>query len=73
MIKFKSNITWSISDKEKAKFYKVGILRLRSKSPKGILQINAEDIPHGFSVLDFIEFLVDNGIVIRHIRKPRYK
>ena len=54
-------IKWRVLDIDKAKEAKLEIIDINKET--AFLKLNLRDIPAGFSVVDYIEFILDNGIV----------
>ena len=54
-------IKWRILDIDKAKEARLEVIDIDKKT--AFLKLNLRDIPVGFSVIDYIEFILNNGIV----------
>lgn len=55
-------IKWRVLDIDKAKEAKLEVISINKET--AFLKLNLRDIPAGFSVVDYIEFILDNGIVL---------
>lgn len=56
-------LRWQIKDIDKANEAKVRVIELGHEI--SFLEINVQDIPKGWTILDWIECLLDNGIIFR--------
>ena len=54
--------SWEILKKDEAELLRIKILHA---DEDGFLCINVEDIPNGLSIEDFIDNIIDKGIVIQ--------
>lgn len=54
-------IKWRILDIDRAKEARLEVINIDKET--AFLKLNLRDIPAGFSVVDYIEFILNNGIV----------
>ena len=62
-------IKWRITDIEKAKEAKLELLDINDETT--FLRINLQDIPKEFTVIEYIEMILNNGIVFVNRNEER--
>ena len=62
-------IQWDIIDFDKGDEAKIHVLKLGDAA--SLLEIDVCDIPHGMAIIDWIDVLLENGIVLKETTSGR--